>query len=37
MDVIGDFSRIHDRIETSSDEWVDVTDDPEAFGSAMYP
>jgi hypothetical protein len=37
VDMIGYFTRIHDRIETSSDEWVNVTDNPEAFWSVFYP
>ena len=30
VDMVRDFSRVHDRIETSSNEWVDVTDHPKA-------
>jgi len=36
MDMIGYISRIHDRIETSSDEWIDVTDHPKASSLVVH-
>jgi hypothetical protein len=36
MDMIGDFSRIHDRVETGSDEWVNVADHPKASSLVVH-